>query len=167
MPQGVFPGSPIVLGKDAKMRIGVGATALGIRSGTITTRAADHEVGDTEDAVIGGLSSGTGVGPMVPAQGTIVGFEAHQGGRQVAEVTVTWFSNFALVPTTALLNIAQGTILASLAIFPKGTPATAAGSWAFPFFQILENVPFRHDIDRPQEGSFTGKSIGPFSSPTV
>lgn len=159
MPQGVIMGSPVVLGKDAKVRLN--GVALGVRSGSIVETAADHEVGDTEDNQ--GGATGSSLGNFGPAAFLTIpiGFETHEGGRRVADITMEWFSTFALIPITTF-GILSGSILSNVAIFPKGTGGV---SWAFTFITILRNEPVNVDINQPQSARWAGKSSGPYTGP--
>jgi hypothetical protein len=152
-------GSPVVLGKDAKVRLN--SVALGVRSGSIVETAADHEVGDTEDNQ--GGATGSTLGNFGPnAFLTIpIGFETHEGGRRVADITMEWFSNFALIPVTTF-GIIAGSILSNVAIYPKGT---SLPFWTFSFITVLRNEPVNVDINQPQTARWTGKSSGPYTAP--
>ena len=145
MPQGIYQ-TAVVLGKDAKVRLN--AVVLGVRSGSIRESAADHEVGDTEDAAIGGAS--------------VVGYEAHFGGRRVADVTVEWIFTFGLVPISTL-NIFAGSQIVNLTIYPKGLSYQA---WTFPYFEILQTEQANIDINQPVTGRFSGKMVGSYTGPT-
>jgi hypothetical protein len=152
MPQGSgLAARPVLLGKDSRIRIN--GNPLGIRTGRFVVRAADHEVGDTEDGA----------------------FESHQPGRIVGEGNCEWYEINA-TSTTAMLIICDGiaqaaTIAAGIApyltlihlqVYRKGLALTAID---FPTFSILE---WEDDIDinQPVSGKFSGKSSGTFTEPT-
>ncbi len=159
MPQGVVMGSPVVLGKDAKVRLN--GIVLGVRSGSIVESATDHEVGDTEDNQ--GGATGSTLGNFGPnAFLTIpIGFETHEGGRRVAEITMEWYLTFALTPAFSFGLIA-GSIITNPLIYPKGT---AFSAWTFAFITVLRTEPTNIDLNQPLVQRWSGKSSGPYSAP--
>lgn len=157
MPQGLVMGSPIVLGKDAKVRLN--NVALGVRTGSIVETAADHEVGDTEDA--GPAPNATFNLP--PGGNPGIGYEVHEGGRRVADITMEWYSNYTLIPINAF-GIYAGSVLVGVNIFPKGVGFAA---WVFPFMTVLRNEPCQIDINQPQSARFSGKSSGSYTAPAT
>ncbi|MDE2010244.1 MAG: hypothetical protein KGJ09_09245 [Candidatus Omnitrophica bacterium] len=181
--------SPVSLGKDAKIMMN--STLWGVRSGTITARATDHEVGDTEDSIFGapvgtaGLNAASGTTPggglggllqvaqqQVAAQGTVTAFESHQPGRQVCDINITAYLPFSQTPHASAMNILQGQYIGNVMIFPKGKPSLnptfpQASAWNFPYILVTEVIGMRLDINQPIEISFTGKSTGVFSAPSA
>jgi hypothetical protein len=162
MPQGVYTTqNPIVLGKDAKVRIGLTygqnpTTALGIRRGTMNLRGADHEVGDTEDTIAADTANSPGGG-----QG-VAGYEAHQTGRLVAELNFMFYQAFNLAPHGATLKLIPMSYIV-LWVYLKGF--SFGQPYQFPLFNV-QQVPVNIDLNQPSEGNIQGFSVGPFTMPT-
>jgi hypothetical protein len=182
--------NPVALGKDAKVVIY--GTIWGVRNGTITPRATDHEVGDTEDAIYGTAPVGTAAltasappyGGLnvaaqqqsgVTAQGTVWAFEAHQPGRMVADVSIVAFlplgAGSSGIPAALPLSIMAGQYVTNVMVFLRGKASLVpvfpqASAWNFPYLLCVE-TPQRLDINQPTEITLTGKSSGVFVGPSA
>lgn len=128
--------STIVLGHEAKVRIN--DQVFAVRRCRMRFMSDDHETGDTESGE----------------------FKRQKAGRRQAEVELEFYDDTTNSYHTAPLLIQEDAEI-NLKVFPRGL---ASNPYDFPTL-VLQRFEYGIDIERPNEGSLSGKTDNTFFLP--